>query len=125
MPHTPAAKALIKKRDASPTRLMEQTQTQNYLINLLTKNRHANLKQALNDVFSGKGKPSGAHKQDNQPVLHASSGNMQTSVTLFYYMTGGQATIFAMGEHRTSDSYKVSDYGQPTGTFVEGATVTL
>lgn len=125
MAHTPASVAMIKKRDGAATSAMAQPQVQSYLLNLLNVNRHANLKQALNDVFSGKGKASGAHIQDGQPVLHASSGNMQQSVTLFYYMSGAQATIFAMGEHAGSSSYRVSDYGQPSGSFVEGAKLAL
>ncbi|MBL8288856.1 MAG: hypothetical protein JNL85_12805 [Rubrivivax sp.] len=125
MSHTPAATAIVKKRDGTATNAMAQPQVQSYLLNLLGVNRHANLKQALNDVFSGKGKASGSHIQDGLAVLHASSGNMQQSVTLFYVMQGAQAIIFAMGEHAGSSSYKVSDFGQPSGTFVQGAKIAL
>lgn len=126
MAHTPAASAVIKKRDGSLTQPpMAQAQAQSYLLNLVLANRQANLKQALNDVFSGKGKATNAYRQDGQPVLHASSGNGQQSVTLFYYMTGSVATIFAMGEHTGATSYRVSDYGQPAGDFSQNARINL
>lgn len=126
MAHTPASSATIKKRDGSLTQPpMAQAQTQNYLLNLVLANRQANLKQALNDVFSGKGKATSAYLQDGHPVMHASSGNGQQSVTLFYYMTGAGATIFAMGEHTGATSYRVSDYGQPTGQFSQNARINL
>ena len=126
MPHTPAADAVIKKTDGTLTHpAMGQPQVQNYLIKLVNANSHASFKQALNDVFNGKGKSTGNYQQDNLPVFHASSGDGQQSVTLFYLMAGTLATIFAMGEHVAGNSYKVTYYGQPTGSFVTGAKITL
>jgi hypothetical protein len=126
MPHTPATAVTIVKKDgggeAGP---MQQPQAESYLGNLLNKDCLANLKQAMNDVFSGKGKASGAHTFAGQPVLHASSGNGQKSVTLFYYMFGSTGKIFAMGEHEGSSSYSVSYYGQRGTSFQHGRTIAL
>lgn len=126
MPHTPAAMAIVVKKDGEgETNAMMQAQAERYLGNLLTPDRVSNLKQAMNDVFGGRGKASGAHTFAGQPVLHASSGNMQKSVTLFFYMSGTNAKIFAMGQHKTSSSYEVSEYGQRGTAFQLGKTVTL
>ena len=127
MSHTPATSAIIVKKDGSGETAppMKQPQAENYLANLLTKDRHANLKQAMNDVFTGKGKASSDLKFAAQPVLHASSGNGQKSVTLFFYMFGVTAKIFAMGEHVDSSSYSVSVYGQRGTSFQQGRTISL
>lgn len=79
----------------------------------------------MNDVFSGKGRASGAYTFAGQPVLHASSGNGQKRATLFYYMFGVTAKIFAMGEHDGSSSYTVSAYGQRGTNFQKGRTIAL
>lgn len=126
MPHTPASMAIIVKKDGEgETTAMMQAQAEKYLANLLTPDRVANLKQAMNDVFGGRGKASGAHTFAGQPVLHASSGNMQKSVTLFFYMSGVNAKIFAMGQHKTSSSYSVTEYGQRGTDFQLGKTISL
>jgi hypothetical protein len=104
---------------------MAQPQVENHLANLLQPDGVPNLKQALNDVFSGKGKPSGAYRFGGSPVLHASSGNMAKSVTLFYTMAADTARIFAMGQHATASSYTVADFGQRGTDFQEGRTVKL
>jgi hypothetical protein len=116
---------IILKRDGVPTTRMAQPQAERYLGNLIERNRLANLKQALNDVTSGKGKATGDYVFRSQPVLHASSGNGQTSVSLFFYNAGTTHTIIAMGEHLTSTSYKLADYGQRNGDFKEGARIKL
>ncbi len=126
MPHTPASMAIIVKKDGGgETNAMKQAQAETYLANLLTADRVANLKQAMNDVFSGKGKATSAYTFAGQPVLHASSGNMQKSTTLFFYMFGTTAKIFAMGKHETSTTYAVSDYGQRGTDFQLGRTISL
>jgi hypothetical protein len=121
----PIVNMIILKRDGQPTTPMAQAQAESYLGNLLHKDRQANLKQALNQAFNGQGKPTGSYRHNAFPILHASSGNGQKSVTLFYYQNGITLTLVAMGEHQTSASYKVSVYGQPAGSFKEGQTIAL
>ncbi|MBV9835364.1 MAG: hypothetical protein JO055_13200 [Alphaproteobacteria bacterium] len=116
---------IVKKDGEGDTNAMMQAQTEKYLGNLLTPDRISNLKQSLNDVFGGRGKATGAYSFAGQPVLHASSGNMQKSVTLFFYMSGVNAKIFAMGEHKSSSSYSVSEYGQRGTDFQLGKTISL
>lgn len=126
MAHTPAAFAIVVKKDGQgETTAMLQPQVESYLGNLLLADRLANLKQALNDVFGGRGKASGGHLFEGSPVLHASSGNMVKSVTLFFVMSGATARIFAMGEHAGSSSYTISDYGQRGTDFQLGRTLAL
>lgn len=126
MPHTPASLAIVVRKDGGgETTAMAQAQVESYLANLLEADRLANLKQALNDVFNGIGKPTGQHRFNDKPVMHASSGNVVKSVTLFYYMSGSLARIFAMGEHASSASYTVSDFGQRGTAFQKGRTITL
>jgi hypothetical protein len=127
MPHTPAAMAIVVKADGGgDTNAMMQPQVEKYLDNVLKDpSRTANLKQAMNDVFGGRGKASGAYTFATKPVLHASSGNGQKSVTLFFYMAGTSAKIFAMGEHKAASSYTVSEYGQKGTDFAKGKTVAL
>jgi hypothetical protein len=125
MPHPIPVNVRVKKRDGELTGPLSQQRTESFLGNLIDKNRLANLKQALNDVFGGKGKATGPYRQDDQAVLHASSGNGEKSVTVFYYISGQEAIVFAMGEHTGSNTYKVTDFGQPTGDFVEGANIKL
>lgn len=40
-------------------------------------------------------------------------------------MSGVNAKIFAMGQHSTSSSYSVSEYGQRGTTFQRGRTIVL
>ena len=118
---------IIIKSDGTPTSPpMGQAQAESYLGNLINKDRVANLKQALNDVADGKGKATGNRKYNNIPVLHASSGITGVkSVSLFFYDNNKDHYIVAMGEHVTSNSYKLSDYGQPSGDFKAGITFTI
>lgn len=122
---------IIIKKDGTPTNPpMAQAQAQNYLKNLIDANRYANLTQSLNQAFDGNGKPTAAYKFANQPVLHASSGNGEKSVSLFYYVIAETITLFAMGEHMKTEKtepvqYKLSDYGQPNGDFAAGKTIIL
>lgn len=109
---------------------MAQQQAQKYLQNLIEANRYANLTQALNDVFNDKGKPTGSYMFEAHPVLHASAGDGQTSVTLFFYTESATTSVlFAMGEHlevpKPQVRYKVTDYGQTQGSFKEKATIIL
>ncbi|MCA6091873.1 hypothetical protein LE181_06795 [Streptomyces sp. SCA3-4] len=121
---------VIERRDGgAPTRPMSQMQAQAYLLGVLKAQRMLDkevpLKQALNQAFNGAGKPTGAYRYKNRPVLHASSGNGQQSATLFYYSEAGTMTLFAIGEHKTSTSYKISVYGQKGTDFAEGRTISL
>ncbi|MFB6457941.1 hypothetical protein ACE38W_21905 [Chitinophaga sp. Hz27] len=121
-----ANQIVIIKSDGTSTQPMNQAQAESYLGNLITADRIANLKQALNDVTGGKGKPTGKYKFNNFPVLHASSGVIGVkSVSLFFYDNGGNHHIFAMGEHVAASSYKLTDYGQPAGDFKKNATITI
>ena len=63
---------------------------------------------------------------DGHATLHASAGKEGvSSVTLFYYTLGVTLYLFAMGEHSTSSSYKISDFGPSTGSFQYNKTVQL
>jgi len=126
MPHTPAILISVLKTDGKKAAGMAIPQAQNYLVNVLgDKSRDANLKQALNDVTGGKGKATGGYKFLSEPVLHASSGNSQKSVTLFYTLSGVTATIIAMGEHVTSTQYEIDVFGPPNSEFAKGKKITL
>lgn len=116
---------VIIKSDGQPTNPMQQAQAEKYLGNLIEANRLANLKQSLNDITGGGGKATGSYKFNNQPVLHASSGVIGVkSVSLFFYRTDYNY-IIAMGEHTSSKTYKLTDYGQPSGDFKKNATISL
>lgn len=121
---------VILRKDGTPTApTMKQAQVENYLVKLINLNRLASLKQALNDISGNGGKATNAYKHNGIPVKHASSGDGQQSVSLFYTVAGNVATIIAMGEHITLPypmvRYKLSDYGQPMGDFKSGATIIL
>ncbi|RJL55219.1 hypothetical protein [Pectobacterium carotovorum] len=103
----------------------DQTHTQKELEDYLNKNRHANMKQALNDVTSGKGKATGSYIYEGYPVLHASSGNDQKSVSIFFYETMDGDYLIAMGMHETSTTYQLTDFGQKSGDFKFGKTISL
>lgn len=128
MPQEAAQAAIIVRSDGGgETTPMRQPQAESYLLNIIKSetNRHANLKQALNDVFSGKGKDTGSYTFENRAVWHASSGNGEKSVTLFFTMDRDDAKIFAMGEHASSRSYTISDFGQRDAPFQKGQTISL
>jgi hypothetical protein len=119
---------IIIKTDGTQTHPpMQQPQGLSYLKNLIGSNRYASLSQALNQAFDGDGKPTGAYLYNAQPVLHASSGDRQQSVVLFYYMNVSTIMLVAMGAHSdqgTVTSYLLSDYGQPAGSFKSGNRIT-
>ncbi|MGY5130282.1 hypothetical protein [Streptomyces nigrescens] len=125
----PSAMVVIKKDGGGETRPMAQPQAQSYLVNVLQEagmlNKEANLKQALNQAFDGGGKPTGRYTYQGHPVLHASSGNGQTSATLFFYDNAGTLMLFAMGEHDTSTKYKITIYGQKGTDFAQGKTISI
>jgi hypothetical protein len=87
-------------------------------------NRTANAKQSMNQMFDGNGKATGPHTFGGLPVWHASSGNGQKSVSLFYTIQGVTAQIVAVGEHVTGNSYSL-EWGRKTGSFKTGATLTI
>jgi hypothetical protein len=109
------------------TTSMPQTVAQGYLGNLIGKGtRLTNLSQALNQAFDGNGKASGSYTHDGHAVLHASAGKAGvSSVTLFFYDADDIVYLFAMGEHKDSSSYEVSDFGPATGAFKKGSTIRL
>ncbi|MFT6772633.1 MAG: hypothetical protein ACJA1L_000338 [Paracoccaceae bacterium] len=123
----------IRKNDGTDTNPMPQRTVELYLGKMIYANRTASLKQALNDVFSEKGLATGAYLYAGFggmiPVRHASSGNGQTSVSLFFVSVGGVIYLLAMGEHLNLPSpqvaYRLSDYGQPAGVLKDNARVTL
>jgi hypothetical protein len=126
MPHTPATLITVLKTDGTTAASMQIPQAQNYLVNVLKdKSRDANLKQALNDVTGGKGKPTGAYRFNGLPVWHASSGNGQKSVSLFYTLATVTATIIAMGEHVISTQYEIDVFGPPGSDFAQGKKINL
>jgi len=78
MPHADVNLIVILRtnEDGKPTRPMAYAQAQTYLVNVMKdNNRDSCIKQALNDVTSGKGKPTGAYVYLGSPVWHASSGD--------------------------------------------------
>ncbi|MFJ6617881.1 hypothetical protein ACIQOW_09970 [Kitasatospora sp. NPDC091335] len=89
--------------------------------------RLTNLSQALNAAYDGKGKDSGKHTVDggDVQVLHASAGKAGvTSVTLFYFFNGTEFRLVALGEHVSSDRYKIdTDLGQAASPFQKKKTV--
>jgi hypothetical protein len=110
------------------TSQMNQETAKTYLGNLLQKgsSRVTNLSQALNQAFNGQGKSCGTNMYEGHASLHASAGKEGvSSVTLFYYELGMTLYCFAMGEHATSSSYKISDFGPATGNFQYNKTVQL
>ena len=108
---------------------LHQEQAKKYLANILGSNagtRLTNLSQALNQAFGGSGKACGALQFNGNAPLHASAGVVGvSSVTVFYYETAGTLYCFAMGEHVSSSSYKISDFGPNNGSFKSGTTVIL
>ena len=110
------------------TSAMNQMTAQTYLANLLPKgsSRLTNLSQALNQAFNGQGKPCGNLMYEGHAPLHASAGvEGVSSVTLFYYELGMTLYCFAMGEHKSSSSYTISDFGPAAGNFQYKKTVQL
>ena len=116
---------VLKANNGGQTTVMQQPQVESYLGNLVGNNRTASLKQAINDVFNANGKATGAYTFNNAAVWHASSGNGQQSVSVFFRITGAQAELFAMGAHATTTSYKITDFGQAGTDFAEGKTISL
>ncbi|GKW12850.1 hypothetical protein [Pectobacterium punjabense] len=102
-----------------------QMQAEKELAEYLERNRHANMKQAMNDVTSGRGKATGSYTYDGHTVLHASSGNSQKSVSIFFYHTETHDYLIAMGEHTTPTTYRLTDFGQKSGDFKLGKTISL
>lgn len=122
---------VIVKTDGTTAGPMAQPQAESYLFNV-HKNASltANMKQALNDLTGGKGKASQPYVFNGHPVLHASSGDGQKSVSLFFYRTGGHEHVFAMGEHagkfKGKETYKLTHYGQDGNPlYKKGATISL
>jgi hypothetical protein len=62
-----------------------------------------------------------------RPVWHASSGDGQTSATLFYTLAGNTATIIAMGKHVKSPvtTYEVDKFGPKGSNFAVGKKIVL
>ena len=122
---------VIVKSDGTHAGPMAQAQAESYLNHVhANPDLIANLKQAMNDLTGGKGKSTQPYVFNGHPILHASSGNAQKSITLFFYRTGGNEYVVAMGEHagkvKGKETYKLTHYGQGSDpTFKKGATITL
>jgi len=134
MPHPIPTSAVVKKTafDGALTGSMNQGRAESYLSNIVIQAGHkdclADLKQSLNQMFGGSGKSTGSYTYAGRAVFHASSGNGQKSVTLFYYLDAACAVIFAMGEHvdaKSGTAYQVTYFG-PAGTlFAVGRKIAL
>jgi hypothetical protein len=122
---------VIIKSDGTQAGPMAQAQAESYLFNVHSDaSLTANMKQALNDLTGGKGKASQPYVFNGHPILHASSGNGVKSISLFFYRTGGNEHIIAMGEHtgkvKGKETYKLTHYGQNANpTYKKGAVITL
>ncbi|MEQ9862474.1 hypothetical protein OI450_17980 [Pectobacterium cacticida] len=79
----------------------------------------------MNDITSGIGKATGNYVYDGHSVLHASSGNNQKSVSIFFYHTDTGDYLIAMGEHIIARTYLLSDFGQKSGDLEFGKTISL
>ncbi|WP_405751802.1 hypothetical protein OHA19_25780 [Streptomyces sp. NBC_00012] len=114
---------ILGANGAGQTGVMDQARAQNYLTNILARigmlNRLAHLTQALNQAFNGGGLQTHPYLFNGFPVLHASAGNFQTSVTLFYYLENNTLMLFAMGEHIPGPQarYRITIYGQAGTDF--------
>lgn len=88
--------------------------------------RTANAKQAITQMFDGNGKATGSYTYGGLPIWHASAGKPdRSSVSLFYTMQGTVAQVVAIGEHVTSKSYSLCDWGRTSGPFKKGAKISL
>ncbi|MCX4847854.1 hypothetical protein [Streptomyces sp. NBC_00893] len=120
---------ILRANGNGQTGAMDQTRAKNYLINILTRrgmlNRLANLSQALTQAFNGGGFPTHPYVFNGFPVLHASAGNYQTSVTLFYYLANNNLMLFAVGEHipGPQNRYRITIYGQAGTNFAMNSIV--
>ena|SRR5690606_3707421 len=122
------SKLIIIKRDGTQTSPMDQETAIRYLCkpDLVHSSYHSNVKQVLNDVFTeSRGKASGDLMFQGNRILHASAGNMQSSVSAFFYRVGTTNYLVALGEHINGDTYELSIYGQTNGDFEEGKKVRL
>lgn len=91
--------------------------------------RWASVKQAVQQAFIGKGKPTG-WTFSGRKVHHASAGSMgkEVSATVFFVVDEVErdtAAVIALGAHVTSDTYEICDWGQPSGDFKLGRTVRI
>lgn len=114
---------ILRANGDGRTGVLDQPRAQNYLTNVLAQrgmlNRLAHLTQALNQAFNGGGLQTHPNLFNGFPVLHASAGNFQTSVTLFYYLDNNNLMLFAMGEHipGPQNRYRITIYGQAGTNF--------
>ena len=132
-----ASSVIIIVDPQNPTGAMSQPQAFEYLFPIITHNagdkRRSCLSQALNDVFSNpavKGLEGKANDDlllyDGKKTRHASAGpaGKNISVTLFFYVIGDIAYIFAMGEHEGA-GYRICHFGQPNTAFKMKALIVL
>ncbi|MEV5574428.1 hypothetical protein AB0L06_30710 [Spirillospora sp. NPDC052269] len=117
----------LKAQEAMKARLQD---------NLPNDASQKRVQQALTAAYDGKGKDSGKCIVDGteRQILHASSGNNEIgSLTIFHYFINKGATdgkeqmrIIAVGEHHTSDTYKIDkNLGQPQPPFQKNKVVTV
>lgn len=125
MPHTKPTYAAFFGPSDNVGMQRTQAGAESLLVDIVNSaNRTANAKQAMNQMFDGNGKATGPHSYQGLPVWHASSGNGQKSVSLFYTMSGMTAQIVAVGEHKTGNTYNIES-GRTSGIFKTGVTLTL
>jgi hypothetical protein len=125
MPHTKPQYAAFFGPSDNIGLQRTQAGAEELLVDIVNQpNRTANAKQSMNQMFNGQGKATGLHTYGGLPVWHASSGNGQKSVSLFYTMQGATAQIVAVGEHVTGNSYSL-EWGRTSGTFKTKATLTI
>lgn len=123
----------ITKRDGEDAGPMKQPQAEKYLANVINDPSLAsNLKQSLNDLYSGKGKPTGHYLHGKLPIKHASSGVEGTKKCVSLFWTDGPAQlpkIVAAGRHLKGTpnvtKYELCFYGQADGDMKEGKKVEL
>jgi hypothetical protein len=125
MPHAkPLFCALLGQNDGIGLQRTQQGVIELVVDIVSDKHREANAKQSLTQMFNGDGKATGAYTYLGLPVWHASSGNGEKSVCLFYTLAGSTAQLVAIGEHKTSKSYAI-EWGRQAGDFKAGRLISL
>jgi hypothetical protein len=127
MPMMVIVKPGTKDYPAGNTTPMAQPKAMSYLKNIIGEgSRVTNLSQALTQAFDGRGKATSDYTFHNEPVLHASHGVPGvSSVSLFFYEDDDILYLFAMGHHKSSTVYQISDFGPNGGAFKLGSKLAL
>ncbi|QQG28597.1 hypothetical protein JFY74_00495 [Pectobacterium carotovorum] len=102
-----------------------QVEAEGILAEYLEKNTHANLRQAMNTITSGRARATGNYSYDDNFVLHVSSGCMYKSVSIFFFIKDDAFYLIAMGECLAPAVYLLSHVGQKEGNFKLGKKILL